>query len=94
MHARIIDKSTYNDQLKTTFWRVDVKVASRAHAELNEPTAVVELGTRNSSSRTPLGSDANSSSSSIVRFDIGRDDMNGLLKTLEGIQKKIDDLGS
>lgn len=86
MHNKIIDNSTFNDQLKLAFWRVDVKVASRAHAELNDPVAVVELNTRSSHGRS--GADT------VVRFDMGRDEMSDLLKTLESVQKKVDEIGS
>lgn len=87
IHAQIIDKSTFNNQLKHAFWRVDVKVASRAQAEMNEPVAVVELNTRNAHNSSV-------DASTVVRFDMGRDEMSGLLKTLETVQKKIDELGS
>ena len=54
---------------------------------MNEPVAVVELNTRNSNRSA---ADANS----VVRFDMGRDEMAGLLKTLESVQKRIDDISS
>lgn len=68
-----------------------MKVASKQHAELNDPVAVVELNTRSATKTTKTsGRDPNR----IVRFDMGREEMGGLLKSLESIQKKIEELAT
>ncbi len=66
---------------------MDVKVASKSTAELNEPVAVVELSSKNCT-------DSEQGSNNVIRFDMNRDQMSGLLKTLESVQRKIDDIGS
>ena len=50
----------------------------------------MELNTRNSTRNAAAANGA----PSVVRFDMGRDEMSGLLKTLESVQKKIDELGN
>ena len=65
-----------------------MKVASKSSAELNEPVAVVELSSKNSSDNSEEGHN------NVIRFDMNREQMSGLLKTLESVQRKIDDIGS
>jgi hypothetical protein len=85
---------------------VDVRVASKSSGEINEPSAVVELYTQGSHGSTNAKLDsANPSSSActprtmptpptkgLVRFDLSRDDMSNMMRALETINKKIEDL--
>ncbi len=68
---------------------MDVKVASKTTSELNEPVAVMELSTKSGNGDSTAVAPA-----STVRFDINREQMGGILKTLEAVQRKIDELGS
>lgn len=104
-----MQRNTFNDQLRGVFWRVDVRVASKASGEMNEPTAVVELYTQGSHGATGSRLSAVTSNNStsvtapttpltptkgLVRFDLTRDDLSNMMRTLETINKKIEDFAN
>jgi hypothetical protein len=105
IHSRLVQRNTFNDQLRGVFWRVDVRVASKSSGEMNEPTAVVELYTQGSHGATdarlgPAASNASACTApttpapptkGLVRFDLTRDDLSNVMRTLETINKKIED---
>ena len=64
-----------------------MKTASKSSPEINEPIALFEFGSE-SGTRVPAKASRNSS----VRFEMTRGQVADMIATLDGIQKKIDEL--
>jgi len=43
IHEALLEKCSWNNQLKNTSWRIDVKSQTKTKEQVMEPTAIVEL---------------------------------------------------
>lgn len=84
--SQLLGKCTWNNHFGKVSWRVDVKTASKATADLGEPVALVELSN--------VAQVSNMNCNSVGKFAMNREEMGDFLQTLENIQKKITDESS
>lgn len=85
VHAKLVQRSTWNRQYKNLAWRVDIKTASKGAADLNEPVAFFELSSDAGHRSGPQAA------RHCVRFDMNRAEVAETLKALDKIQAAIDE---
>ena len=66
-----------------------MKTASKSNPEINEPIALFEFGTEPGIKTPQTGTRSNNNNS---RFEMTRSQVAEMIDTLDGIQKKIDEL--
>jgi hypothetical protein len=82
IHNAILQKSTYNNSITSLKWRIDVEAANKKNTEIsNEPTALFELQFKK----------VISDKTSTAKFEMNRLQVQEMVKTLDQIQKKIDE---
>jgi len=89
VHEAMVKKATWNARFENIAWRVDVKAVSKTSADLNEPVAFFELST--SKGGGGGGSSSSSRSQQKARFEMNREEVGDLLKSLDDIQRHIDE---
>lgn len=72
-------RTTFNNNLDSFSWRVDMNAMSKASAELNEPIASFELNFV-----------AQAKPPSSARFDMSRDELSSLLQSMQNIQNTFE----
>lgn len=77
VHDAVVRRSQWGDSLSSVAWRIDVKTTSRAVAEMDEPTAIVELGL--DGARGPQA----------VQFEMSPQEVRDVVDQLEAIEKHI-----
>lgn len=79
IHRVLLKRTTFNNNLDSFSWRVDMNAMSKASAELNEPIASFELNFV-----------AQAKPPSSARFDMSRDELSSLLQSMQNIQNTFE----
>jgi hypothetical protein len=79
--AHMVATASWTPTIQNTSYRVDVLTSSRASRDLSEPTAILELktGLRPGASG---GSGAAGGDGDVLRFEMNREQLAGLLKSV------------
>eukprot|EP01112_Ceratiomyxa_fruticulosa_P018825 TRINITY_DN6077_c0_g1_i1.p1 TRINITY_DN6077_c0_g1~~TRINITY_DN6077_c0_g1_i1.p1 ORF type:complete len:191 (-),score=42.36 TRINITY_DN6077_c0_g1_i1:97-669(-) len=83
IHEQVYKKVTWNNSLHKVAWRIDVKTKSKSGAEMNEPTAIVEV------SVNPKFQSASNSGSRLVRFEMDKEQLSQTLRDINNIQQLL-----
>lgn len=81
IHDTLYERSRFDGKLSSLSWRIDIKSSSKDQAELNEPTAIIQLTTEEP--RTVGGGGGMKTS----LFEMSREEVLDTLNTLKHISQ-------
>ena len=96
VHEALVKQSAWENQLKSFNWRIDVKSKARHIADLNTPTAIVEMEI--SGSKVVLLANLMSEcidcslclqGSEVVRFEMNEEGLAKMIEQIETIEEQI-----
>ncbi len=86
INKRIQKETVWNSTLDHLSWRVDVKATSKNVSEIDEPVAFFEFA-----AKRPVIADG-SSPSSMAKFEMNREQVGDILRSLNDVHKKFDEV--
>ncbi len=100
LHDALAQRTVWNGALKRMQWRVDIKsaagsvgagaAAAKPPGGEGEPTAIVEMAIARRDGQPARGStEPGGAESEVVRFEMSREQLHGVLNELEAIQKAL-----
>jgi hypothetical protein len=84
INKKIQKETVWNNTLDHLSWRVDVKATSKNVPEIDEPVAFFEFAAKRPNH--------NSSPSSVAKFEMNREQVADILRSLNEVHKKFDEV--
>eukprot|EP00026_Physarum_polycephalum_P019658 Phypoly_transcript_21778.p1 GENE.Phypoly_transcript_21778~~Phypoly_transcript_21778.p1 ORF type:complete len:179 (+),score=35.15 Phypoly_transcript_21778:62-598(+) len=77
IHENVYKQTRWNNSLTKIAWRIDVKTRTKTAADLNEPTAIVELTTDSGKKQK------------LIRFEMDKEKLAHVLQQINSIQEQL-----